>query len=56
MTQAVLERYLALEKDIGEAEKGSPSMALQHKKKQVAELDGKIVTQQKKVEELESQT
>ncbi len=51
-----MERYLGLEKEIAEAEKGSPATALQHKTKQVAELDDKIVEQTKKVSELESQT
>ncbi len=56
VTQAILERYLELEKDIAEAEKGSPTMALQHKKKQIAQLDAKIVEQSSRVSKLETQT
>ena len=48
MGQAVLERYLALEQEIAQAEQGSPTMVLQHKKNQIAQLDDKI-TQQKEV-------
>ncbi len=46
--QAALERYLALEEEIAQAEKGSPAMRLQQKKSQLEALKTKIAKQENK--------
>ncbi len=53
---AMLERYLALEKEIVEAEQGSPKMILAHKKQQLEEIEGKLHEQRELVEKLERET
>ena len=54
--QQVLERYLALEDEIAQAEQNSPKMALDQKKSQVETLRAKITEQQVLVEKLEEST
>ena len=54
--QAVLERYLALEDEIAQAEQDSPKIALDQKKGQVETLRAKITEQQVLVEKLEEST
>ena len=54
--QAVLERYLALEDEIAQAEQNSPKIALDQKKGQVETLRAKITEQQVLVEKLEEST
>ena len=51
-----MERYLALEKEIAEAENGSPTMVLQHKKTQQGQLLAKIAEQKALVQKLENET
>jgi len=54
--QAVLERYLALEQEIAEAEKGGPIMVHEQKRIQKAALDKKLQQQTELVSKLESET
>ena len=54
--QAMLERYLALESEIADAENGSPTMKLQHKRKQIEGLEAKIAEQEAVVDRLKSET
>ena len=56
MGQAVLERYLALEDEIAQAEQNSPKIALDQKKGQVETLRAKITEQQVLIEKLEEST
>ena len=52
----MLERYLALESEIADAENGSPTMKLQHKRKQIEGLEAKIAEQEAVVDRLKSET
>ena len=56
MNQAVLERYLALEKEIAQAEKESPKMVLDHKQTQITQLTTKIIEQEIQLDKLTEDT
>ena len=53
---AMLERYLALEKEIAEAEKCSPKMILVQRRQQLEEVESKLHDQRLLVEKLEAET
>ena len=51
----VLEKYIALEEQIAEAEKDSPAMLLQQKQEQIQQLSIRIEEQHELVDQLTAQ-